>query len=83
MNISPVNFTGTIYFPNQHIGVNTDHIAKFQQGSGGRTQVHLSNGEAAQLTANINEFTKAYRNAIKSKDSFIEVKTQTKPPVNI
>ena len=77
MNISPVNFTGTLYFPNQQLGINTDHIVKFKNGSSGKTQVWLSNGDVEQLHVPISDFKSAYTKAIRSKDEFIEVKSKS------
>ena len=78
MSISPINFTGTIYFPNQKRGYNTDHIVKFQSGTNERTQVNFSNGETEQLPVLISDFITAYTKANRSKNEFIEIKTTAK-----
>ena len=76
MNISPINFTGTIYFPNQRTGIKTDHITRFQQGSSNRTQVFFSNGDNVQLPVLIEDFVSAYKKA--RGDEFVEIKTKAK-----
>ena len=78
MNISPINFTGTIYFPNQNIGVNTDRISKFKEGISGRVEVYFSDDKMTTLPVHINDFLNAYKKAITGTDRFVEVKTDIK-----